>query len=92
VCTAFKMHVNSAFQVSSGMKVTCSSGLDDRHTRVIFKLCVLQHPGYAYILGFQLPLCHSSESKVIEMASRFLENCGPPAIECTCNLSTQKDP
>jgi len=79
MCTAFKMLV-TAFQVSQGMKVTCSSGWGDRHTRGIFKSCVLQNAGYAYISGFELPLCHSSESRVFEMASRFLENLWTPAV------------
>jgi len=39
MCTAFKMQVNSAFQMSPGMTVTCSSGWGDRHTGGIFKLC-----------------------------------------------------
>jgi len=39
MCPAFKMHVNSAFQVSLGMKVTCHSGWGDRHTWGIFKSC-----------------------------------------------------
>ena len=74
MCTAFKMHVNSEFQVSPGMKVTWCSGWGERHTWGVFKLCVLQHPNYAYISGFELPLCHYSESKFFQIALGFRKN------------------
>jgi len=32
MCTASKRHMDSAFQVSPAMKVTCSSGWSDTHT------------------------------------------------------------
>jgi len=41
------MHVDSAFQVSAVMKVTCSSGCGNKYTQVILKSCVLGHPGHA---------------------------------------------
>jgi len=47
MCTASKTHMDSAFQVFPAMKVTCSPGWGDRHTEIIFKSCVLQHPGNA---------------------------------------------
>ena len=46
------------------------------HTCGIFKSCVVQHPCYAYNLGFEHPLCHS-ESKVFEVASGFWKIFGP---------------
>jgi len=65
------MHMNSVFQLSTGIKVTCNSGLAGRYTWGIFKSCVLLHKGYDYIWSFEFPLCHYCESKVFEMASRF---------------------
>jgi len=53
------------------MKVTCSSGWGDKHTKVIFKSCVLQQLGHALITGYELPLCHSSDTWVFEMAKSF---------------------
>jgi len=47
MCTASERHMDSAFQVSPVIKVTCSSSCSDRHTEGIFKSCVLQHPGSA---------------------------------------------
>ena len=64
-------HVDSAFQVSPAMNVTCSFGWGDRHTKVIFKSCVLQHLGHALISGNELPLCHSYDTWVFEMAESF---------------------
>jgi len=47
MCTASNRHVDSAFQMSPAMKVTCSSGWGDRYTQSISKSCELQHRGSA---------------------------------------------
>jgi len=46
MCVASKTHMDSEFQVSPGMKVTCSCGWGDRHTEGISSR-VLQHTGNA---------------------------------------------
>jgi len=43
--SASKTQVESAFQVSTAMKIIWSSGWGGQHTQGLFKLCVLQHSG-----------------------------------------------
>ena len=73
MCTAFKMRVNCAYQVSPGMS-HLQLWVRWRTYSSYFQPCVLQHHGYAYISDFEILLCHSSELKVFELAWNFLEN------------------
>jgi hypothetical protein len=58
------MHVDSAFQVSTGMKVTCSSAVGEvTDILEVFSNHVYYNTQAACISGFELPLCCSSESK-----------------------------
>jgi hypothetical protein len=87
--TAFKMHVNSAFQVSPWMTVTCHSGWGDILDLLSNHVCYnTQAMPIFQVLNF---LYVTSESKIFQVALGFLVNLWTPVIDCTFNSSIEKN-